>query len=114
MNTPNDSRINVVFAPASSAREGDAILSNHDIVPPPGVVVIVVQAAPGRAAHVAGCACCARPAVSGLLTAAFVAQARAGRPPFRRLVVDAGEETAAALRGALESDAFVAGRYVAR
>ncbi|MCX7380993.1 MAG: hypothetical protein NT133_06135 [Alphaproteobacteria bacterium] len=103
----------MVFASASVARAGDAILTDHDIVPPPGVIVVAIAKSARFVGHAAACACCVRPDIARVLTAAYVARARSGRPHFKRVVVDMATDEWEAVRTAISLDAFVAGRYVA-
>lgn len=110
---PNESRVRVVFAPASVARAGDAILTDHDIVPPLGVVLIGLDRAAGLAGHGVACSCCARPVLARALAAAYVGRVRSGHPQFARLVVDLPEAGERAVREAIATDMFVSGRYVA-
>jgi hypothetical protein len=105
-----DPRIAVIFAPAASAGAGDAVLMEGEGAAPPGVPVARFGAA--RPGHLAGCACCApRGAVATALHRLFVDQMRAGGAMFARVVVAAGPAGQAAVRRALEDDAFLAGRY---
>ena len=109
----SESRVPVVIGLSSCARAGDAVLTDHDFVPPPGVVRIAVSTPSGLTGHHAACQCCGRSAWARALTAAYVHRARSGRPQFARVVVDVDEGSRAAVLDAIVTDAFVSGRYVA-
>jgi hypothetical protein len=104
-----DARIPVLFAPAATAGPGDALLTEADL---PGGAMPVWAAAPRPHGVASGCVCC-RPggAPAQALRRLFLARARGEVAFFSRLVVAAGAAGEAAVRQALASDAFLAGRY---
>ena len=105
-----DARIPVIFAPATTAVDGDALLTEGDAAAPEGVPVARFSAElPG---HALGCACCAgRSPVAAALHRLFLARARGTAAFFARVVVACGPEGEAAVRQALAEDGFVGGRY---
>lgn len=132
-----DARVPLVFAPAETAGEEDALLVEADAALPAGVAPLLTlripvpipapndpswvaqngavspPGAPSLAgSHSAGCACCApRSAVAQALSRLFLARARGEVGFFRRVVAAAGGETAAAIREALAEDPLVSGCF---
>jgi len=105
-----DARIPVVFAPAATAGNGDALLIEGDAAAPEGVPVARFSA--DRPGHAPGCACCAaRGPVAEALRVLFLARARGTAAFFARVVVASGPQGEAAVRRVLAEDAFVGGRY---
>lgn len=98
-----DARIPVIFGTAAQAGADDAVLE----LPPLEQSMAAVR-------HAAGCACCVpRSAVADILARMFLRRARGEGAFFRRVIVVAGAETAAAadMRAALATDPLLAARY---
>ena len=78
--------------------------------PPPGAVLVAFRVPDIR--HSVGCACCAgRAPVAVALSRLFAERARGSIPFFRFVVAVSDRAGLAAMRVALETDAFLAARY---
>ena len=108
----NESRIRVIVGQASNAQAGDAVLTDHDFVPPAGVTRISTVNPTRTTGHGIACPCCLRSDWARALASGFVDRVRSGRPQFTRLIVDLGDRSRSEVIEAILTDGFVSGRYV--